>query len=258
MVLKRWMYQAFIISAVFALLLLVVMLVSNFQGMRASERQAHAYAPAVAAANGANRAVLNAGYNFRTYQFSFDKKVFDEGMKALDDLDREVANLETLARQFPDALDDVVRDIDEIKKMAREFRNLSVQINTQISNSFQARDNVIRLTGLVNDLFNEYWGDTILTLAHNEVAAGDKPILTRRVNRFYGAFAMHEAMGRARMGIYGIWESATAESRQRIAASIVKDMNILTESMAEINRTARFPYLCTVFLCPIILSTLLI
>ena len=243
MVLKRWMYQAFIISAVFAILLLVVMLVSNFQGMQVSGRQARAYAPAVLAANGANMAVLSAGYNFRAYQYTFDQNTYNEGIRALDELDREIAKLEALAKEYPKALDDVARDIGNIKRMAREFRELSVGINRQAIIASQACDNAVRLTSQARKYLHTYWGgDTLWALKMVEVGSGDRVRLTRRMTRLKEAALMYEAIGRAEQAVLGIAKASVAEDRRVFMEAAQSNVNMLREAMAGINRTTAVPY----------------
>jgi hypothetical protein len=140
------MYRAFIISSVLTLLFVALVVFLNLKGKTDADLQAYAYNPAATSAFLVNKAVLNAGYNFRAYQYTFDQSIYETGVSILNELDAALEELKNVSQKYPDALSETVKDIDNLLIMAKEYRRLSAGINEQAIKSLDHKQNVERLT----------------------------------------------------------------------------------------------------------------
>jgi len=242
MVLRLWMFRAFVISSVLTLLFVALVVFLNLKGKADSDLQANAYIPEATSAFLVNRAVLNAGYNFRAYQYTFDQSIYESGVSALKELDAAIDQLKTVTQKYPDALSESGKNIDNLLAMAKEYRRLSAGINEQAVKSLDHKQNVERLIVEIENQIDEYWGDSIKVLIDHEIASGDKAKISRRIERLFEAFEAYKGVGKSEIASLTISRVATASQRKEITESEVESMKAIENVFAEINQSASVQY----------------
>jgi methyl-accepting chemotaxis protein len=222
------MYRAFIISSALVLLFAALIVFLNLQGKAEADLQVSAYAPAANSTFRVNRAVLNAGYNFRAYQYTFDQSIYDAGLSALEELDAALKEVKVLTQKYPDVLPQTAKNIDNLLAMTKEYRSLSAEINEQAIKSYSHKQNVERLTVEIEALLEKYWREAIKA----SVAQ----------NRLLEAFAAYKGIGKSEIASLAVSRAATAAQRHEVAAFATENMKTVENIFAEINRAASAPY----------------
>ncbi|MCL1946089.1 MAG: methyl-accepting chemotaxis protein [Chitinivibrionia bacterium] len=242
MILKFWMYRAFFISTLGILAFTSIVLFSNLAGKEKTHLQANVYTPLVCVSFDVSEAILNAAYNFRAYQYSFELGTYEKGMVFLDDLDKALDSLKKITKEYPQELSDVVKDVDELMKLSKDYRYFSQKIKESATESVVHSKNAERLTLQAEKYLDEYWGDSIKALMAAEVESGDKARLTRRNERLLATFSSYKGIGRSEVATFAASRMATIEQRTEITGIAIENMKVLEDVMSHLNKTTRVPY----------------
>ena len=242
MVIKGWMLKAFVISLAFMLLLLAVTVSSNSKNMKVADLQTQVYTPAANITFDVKRAVLVAGYNFRTYQYTLEDNVYQEGVGVLDELDGLLGELKALSQKYPNELTDIAGNIDGLNAAAKQFRIDNEKIYGQASKINEIAGRAEKAISQTLTDYKEYWGDSIKLLTAQEVESGDKTRLTRRISRLLGAFPVFEAIGKGEAAVNAIPQAATTNQRLSIGNSVIKNMEEVKRVIEQTNATTNVPY----------------
>ncbi|MCL1946887.1 MAG: methyl-accepting chemotaxis protein [Chitinivibrionia bacterium] len=242
MVLKFWMYRAFVISCLLMLAFASIVTFFNIKGKIDADLQDQAYIPAAELAFLVNKAVLNAGYNFRAYQYNFDDKIFDAGLVHLDKLDTTLAEMKVLSQNYPHELPSVVKEIDNLITMGKEYRRISEAIR---ANAFIAKEKSLKIEELTTTIekgLDEYYADTMRALIESEVESGDRDRLRRRFNRIYDMFIAYKGVGKAEVATFSVSRLATGAQRSELTTIAVENMKYLEDMLDGLRKTAAVVY----------------
>ncbi|MCL2844660.1 MAG: methyl-accepting chemotaxis protein [Chitinivibrionia bacterium] len=243
MVLKFWMYRAFIVSTIITLIFAVIVITTSTVGAKYSYLQANVYVPLVDITYNVNEAALKAGYHFRAFTYTFDKNDFDRGINKLADLDRSLSELRTHVQAYPDDIGDQLRKVDDLIVIATQYRRLATELNSNVLRALPKGVNLKRLSEQVHTDHHEYWsGDTLAAVINRELAALDYGRLRRRIDRLISTNSAYNALGRTNAATFAISRAATTQQREDIVALAKENMDIINSSMVEINRTTQIPY----------------
>ncbi|MCL2845429.1 MAG: methyl-accepting chemotaxis protein [Chitinivibrionia bacterium] len=243
MVLKFWMYRAFVLAAVLMLAFVAITVTLNVLGRQDSYQQAKIYVPLVSHTTGALEQILSAGYEFRAYQYTFSQRDYDLGVAHLEKLETALNNLRTLAYSYPEILAAEGRQADSLILKAREYRRLSAEINRLANNAVEKKRAAERLTNAVNEILDEYWkGDTITALLERELEAMNPAAVRRRYARLISTFDSYIGMGRADVAVFALSRVSASEHRQQVASLALEHMGKLESVFRDLNTTTTNPF----------------
>jgi len=114
--------------------LAIVSVWANLKMASFTDVQLRAYGPQAKYSSQLGFAVLNAGYNFRAYQYTFNEDFFKTGMESLEHLEKVRDDTGTLVTALGDDLSDLLPNFSNqwpaIKEAVGEYRRITEEMHT--------------------------------------------------------------------------------------------------------------------------------
>ena len=164
MSLKKKLWIAFIMMIVLSLVISAFAIRGNLYMSRFTGLQSQAFAPQAVNSSRLGFAVLNAGYNFRAYQYTYDENLYAVGMNSVMKLkearDEAKKLISALGGDLPLRLPLLAENWSSIDKAVDEYQRITEEMHTHSSRVPQLRKDMeaagLDMAGLVKAYFAGY------------------------------------------------------------------------------------------------------
>ena len=164
MSLKKKLWMGFLLMIALSMLLAIVTIRANFNMSEVTNRQMTAYGPQAHSSSRLGFTILNAGYNLRAYQYTFDESLYELGIGSIEELKeirdetrKLVADLgPDLQRHLPilyEKWPDIDKSVDEYYRITTDMHKHSARIPGLLQEVEEAGT---RVSVLVGDYFAGY------------------------------------------------------------------------------------------------------
>ena len=195
--LKKKLWVGFLLMITLALVLAIISVRANLKMASFTDVQSRAYGPQAKYSSQLGFAVLNAGYNFRAYQYTFNEDFFKTGMESLDHLEKirdDTGKLVSdLGDDLPDLLPNFSKQWPTIKEAVGAYRRITEEMHTH-SGTIPGLLRDMEMVGtdtaeLVGNYFAGYYelADAEIKKVADDAAAGeavDTTPISRRFERY--------------------------------------------------------------------------
>ncbi|MDR1613825.1 MAG: methyl-accepting chemotaxis protein [Planctomycetota bacterium] len=240
MSLKRKLWLGFGIMVVFSLVQAGTSFWMNLGNQKVVKIQDEAYAPQTREAAAISAAIMTAGYDFLNYQFTSDNSFYEAGRKALDGVDRALAEIGATLEAQGQYLPTMREEWDSLNKAAGEYRQLSEKIHRLTDDILAERRRRLEVGARMTSLLNEYYAG-YRTLAENELNRTDLAALARRFDRYATGLGQIARMGDARLMMMEALASPVPEIREADMAAAAETLSVALDAMRNTLATTALP-----------------
>ncbi|MDR1534386.1 MAG: methyl-accepting chemotaxis protein [Planctomycetota bacterium] len=240
MSLKRKLWLGFGVMVVFSLVQAGTSFWMNLENRKVVKIQDEAYAPQTREAATISAAIMTAGYNFLNYQFTSDNSFYEAGGKALDGMDRALAEIGATLEAQGQYLPTMREEWDSLSKAAGEYRQLSEQIRRLTEAILAERRRRSEVGGTLSNLLNGYYAG-YRPLAENELNRADLAALGRRLDRYGTGLEQVARLGEARRMMMEALASPVPEIREADMAVAVETLSTVLDAMRNTLATTSLP-----------------